>query len=312
MKVCFIGSCGHSKQAYRYLKTRSDVILCGIAPESSHENMTESFDPEIPFYSDYLKMLNDTAPDLAIVSPVFAHTGRVITECAQRGIDVFSEKPIASTLDELQKVEKAVKDSGIKFCAMHYLRYSPAFYHSARLVREGKIGDVRMVTAQKSYKYGTRPLWYGDRSLYGGTIPWVGIHAIDWIYHFTKKRFVSVSSQSIGASPELAAICQFQMEDDVIASLNIDYYRPDSAPTHGDDRIRCVGTRGIIEVRDDEIILMNGEESCVITPPHAPELLEEFIDGKTDLSPNEIFYLTRIAIIARDSADLQKKIVIED
>ena len=32
MKVCFIGACGHSHQAYNYLKSRTDVLFCGIAP----------------------------------------------------------------------------------------------------------------------------------------------------------------------------------------------------------------------------------------------------------------------------------------
>ncbi len=310
MKVCFIGACGHTKQAYVYLRTRQDVEFCGIAPESVHENMSVSFDPQIAFYADYKEMLDKTAPNLAVISPVFGHTGSVIIECAKRGIDVFSEKPVASSLSELCDVEAAVFESGIRFCAMHYLRYDPAFYHGASLVKDGAIGEVRMVSAQKSYKYGTRPAWYADRELYGGTIPWVGIHAIDWIYNFTGKRFLSVSSQSVGKDPEMAAICQFQMEDGIIATVNLDYYRPQNAPTHGDDRIRCVGTNGVLEVRDGEIILINSEGSRVITPSTAPELLENFIDGKEAVSKEEIFYLTKVALIARDAC--AKTVVIED
>ncbi len=312
MKICFIGACGHTKQAYVYLKTRQDVEFCGIAPESAHENMTVSFNPAIPFYADYKDMLDKTAPDLAVTSPVFAHTSDVIIECAKRGINVFSEKPVAASLDALAAVETAVCESGIRFSAMHYLRYDPAFYRGAQLVKGGAIGEVRMVTAQKSYKYGTRPIWYSDRTLYGGTVPWVGIHAIDWIYNFTGKRFLSVNSTSFGTDPEMAAICQFEMEGGVIASVNIDYYRPAGAATHGDDRIRCVGTKGVIEVRDGIIILMNADGCEIITPTEAPELLENFIDGKDAISKEEIFYLTRVALAARDSADLGKKVKIED
>lgn len=312
MKICFIGACGHTKQAYVYLKTRQDVEFCGFAPESAHENMTSAFDPLIPFYTNYKEMLDQLKPDLAVISPVFAHTSDVIIECAKRGINVFSEKPVASSLDALSAVESAVSESGIRFSAMHYLRYDPAFYHGANLVRSGAIGEVRMITAQKSYKYGTRPSWYSDRTLYGGTIPWVGIHAIDWIYNFTAKRFLSVNSISFGKDPEMAALCQFEMEGGVVASVNVDYYRPTGAQTHGDDRVRCVGTNGVVEVRDGKIILINADGTSVITPTEAPELLESFIDGKDAISAEEIFYLTKVAIIARDSADLKKAIKIED
>ena len=303
MKICFIGACGHSKQAYKYLKTRADAAFVGMAPESEHEGLAASFDPSIPFYGDWRAMLDEVCPDLAVVSPVFGHTGRVIIECARRGIDVFAEKPVAATLEELGEVEAAVRESGIRFCAMHYLRYAPAFYHGAKLVRSGAIGEVRMATAQKSYRYGTRPAWYHDSTLYGGTIPWVGIHAIDWIYHFTGKRFLAVSTRTVGRDPEMAALCQFEMEDGLIAAMNLDFYRPKAAPTHGDDRIRCVGTRGVLEVRGGEILLINGEGEQILRPTEAPELLEEFLDGGETIAPDEIFTLTRVAILARDAAD---------
>lgn len=311
MKVCFIGACGHSKQAYQYLQTRSDVIFCGMAAEDAREGLTASYSPDIPFFADWRQMLDETCPDLAIVSPIFARTGRVILECAARRIDVFSEKPVASSLAELAAVERAVRESGIRFCAMHYLRYAPAFYHGARLVRQGAIGQVRMITAQKSYRYGKRPDWYGDRSLYGGTVPWVGIHAIDWIYHFTGKRFLSVSGQSLGKDPEMAVLCQFRMEDGVPSGMNLDYYRPKTAPTHGDDRVRCVGTEGVLEVRGGEILLCNAQGDQILRPTDAPELLAEFLNGGEAVPPEEIFYLTRVALCARDAADTGSEIRIE-
>ena len=311
MKVCFIGACGPSRQAYRYLKSRDDVVFCGMAPEGEHEGLAASFDPDIPFYTDYREMLDATEPDLAVVSPVFAHTGRVIIECAERGIDVFAEKPVASSLDELEAVEAAVYKSGIRFSAMHYLRYAPAFYHGARLVKDGAIGEVKIVNAQKSYKFGTRPEWYQSRDLYGGTIPWVGIHAIDWIYNFTGKRFLSVSASSTGGSPEMAALCQFTLDGGAVASASIDYYRPKEALTHGDDRIRCVGTRGAIEIRDDKIILTNDEGCTTLTPSEAPELLEQLLGGGEAITAEEIFYLTRVALCAREAADTQKSVRIE-
>jgi len=302
MKACFIGLCGHSMRAYQVMKARGDIELCGVAPGSEHENMTGSFDVQIPFFASYTEMLDTVKPDLAVVSPVFALVGQVTLACAARGIHVFAEKPVASSMEELAAVEKAVSASGIRFLAMHYLRYDPAFYHGAQLVREGAIGDVRLITAQKSYRYGQRPVWYQDRALYGGTIPWVGIHGIDWIYHFGGKQFLSVTAHSFG-SPEMAALCHFEMEDGVMASLNIDYYRPQTAPTHGDDRVRCAGTEGVLEVSESKIRLINSQGDRVVAPPAPPEMFAEFLDGKTPISKEEIFYLTYISLAARDAAD---------
>lgn len=311
MKVCFIGACGHWKQAYCYLKTRQDILFCGFAPGSPEEMQYDSIDKEILYFSDYRTMLDKVKPDLAIVSPVFGITGQIIIECASRRINVFSEKPIASSFEELEQVRDAVNKSGIRFCAMHYLRFTPAFFYAAKMVRDGKIGKLQMITAQKSYKYGTRPDWYHIPDLYGGTIPWVGIHAIDWIAYFSGKRFVSVTAQSVGNSPEMAALCQFRLEDNVIASANIDYYRPEAAETHGDDRIRCVGTEGILEVIGGKISLIHQEGIFEYCPDTAPELLEEFLNGNSPLSCEEIFDITKAAIAAKESANTEKTVMID-
>lgn len=309
-KVCFIGACGHWKQALKVLKKRQDIHLCGFAPGSSHEGLTASVDESLPWFSDYETMLDTVRPDLAVVSPVFGLTGQVILACARRGIHVFAEKPIAATAEELEQVKKAVTESGIRFCAMHYLRYDPAFYHGAKLVRRGRIGEVKMLTAQKSYKYGVRPAWYSDPSLYCGTIPWVGIHAIDWISAFTGRPFETVTAQTLGGCPEMAALCQFTLAGGIIASANLDFHRPDTAPTHGDDRIRCVGTEGVLEVRDGRILLMNREGVTEVCPAAAPELLTEFLDAGECISADEIFHIAETALAAKLSAERGETVAI--
>lgn len=99
MKVCYIGSCGHWSQTYYTLVTIPEAEICGFAPGHPREKQVSPLDPSIPFYSDYRKMLDETKPDLAIVSPLFGITGKVILECAGRGIDVFAEKPVASSME---------------------------------------------------------------------------------------------------------------------------------------------------------------------------------------------------------------------
>lgn len=306
MKVCFIGWCGHSGNAYRSLRTRADAVFVGAAPGGGGEVLSPKAAPGVPRFDDYREMLDRTAPDLAVVSPIFGLTASVSTACAARGIDVFSEKPVAGTEKELDALHDAVDRSGIRFCAMHFLRYDPAFYEGAALVRGGAIGEVKLITAQKSYVFGTRPGWYADRNLYGGTIPWVGIHAIDWIRAFTGKKFLSVTAVQSG-SPEMAALCQYELEGGVHAAISLDYYRPKTAPSHGDDRVRAVGTEGVLEVRGGEVILMNADGCRTWKPAAAPDLTLEFIDGKEPLEKEEIFELTRVALRSRQAADTGKK-----
>ena len=308
MKVCFIGNSGHSTLAYREI---CDVAeCCGIAPGSAQEKLSPFWSDKMPVWQSWEEMLDEVQPDMAVVSPIFGLTGSVIMECAKRKIDVFAEKPVAATVEELDAVEKAVRESGIRFCAMHYLRYTPSFYRAKELVKAGAVGDIRMITAQKSYRYGTRPDWYQDDKLYPGLIPWVGIHALDWIYYYTGKAFRTVKALQ-WQKPGMAALCQFELEDGVMASANIDFLRPAKAPTHGDDRVRIAGTKGVLEVWEDHLVLIGEDGQITESPTEAPKLTRLFVQGEQPLSAQEIFDLTRVSLISRESALTGRVLTIE-
>lgn len=310
MKVCFIGNTGHAGQAYGELYNQPGVEFCGFAPGSADEPISPLFSENMTVYDTYTQMLDQVHPDLVVVSPIYGLTGRIIIECANRKIDVFSEKPVAANLKELAAVEHAVTQNGIRFCAMHYLRYTPSFYRAKELVAQGAVGDIRMITAQKSYRYGVRPDWYQDETLYPGTIPWVGIHALDWIYYFTGKKFLTVKALQWG-KPEMTALCQFELEDQCLANANIDFLRPAAAPTHGDDRVRIAGTRGVLEIWEDHFVLINENGTLEESPVAAPYLTALFAQGKQPLMPEEIFMLTKVALLARESATSGQTLSIE-
>jgi predicted dehydrogenase len=227
---------------------------------------------------------------------------------------VFSEKPAATTLDNLTELKKAYAESGKIYSSMMALRFAPGFIAAKEFADAGGIGEIRLVHAQKSYKLGTRGDMYKNKKLYGGTIPWVGSHAVDWIYYFTKKKFANVfAAQSRIANCghgdlEMTAACNFVLEDEIIATANIDYLRPDGARTHGDDRIRIVGTLGIVEVRDGEAFAIANSGERKLPNTKETHIFDEFIKAvkgeKNELPKAEdAFYVTEVCLKARLSAE---------
>ena len=55
---------------------------------------------------------------------------------------------------------------------------------------------------------------------------------------------------------------------------------------------------------------LNG--NTVLKPTEAPELLDEFLNGNSPISVDEIFYLTKVSLAARDSADINQAIKIDN
>jgi len=238
-------------------------------------------------------------------------------DAIERGIHVLTEKPAALTFDELSRLaETSARHRDVHLAGMMFSRYDAGFYAAWELIRRGEIGDVRMIDARKSYKLGKREPFYNDRATYGGTIPWVGSHAIDWVLWLGGHKVTSVYASHSAAhnegcgTMERAALCHLGLCDGRAASVSIDVFRPDNAPTHGDDWVRVVGTKGVMEVRPESVVLVNGDNdgtrpvrvSCDRTP------LRDFLDhargqGEALIGREATLDVTAVCLLARQSAD---------
>lgn len=328
IKIAYIGNRGlHSDNVNGSTRGDKRFTACAVAGGTLDEDMNSFYEyikidhPGVRLYSDYLEMLDIEKPDIAVVSPQFNLTAKICMECAKRGVHIFAEKPVATDLEELKQLKVVIKENGVHFSAMHFLRFSGAFYHAVKAVKDGKIGDVRMINAQKSYKLGNRAEFFKSRDTYGGTIPWVGIHGIDWIYTIANKpcKRINASHSTVGNNNhgdlEATCLCRFDFEDDIIASLAVDYIRPSTAPTHSDDRLRVVGTKGTLNVQNGELTIINAEGVHTPDTTKCIDLVMDFLESILEnrqcvLSGDEIFEITQLSLLARESADTGETILL--
>ncbi len=286
------------------------------------------FSPRI--YDDWKEMLCAEKPDIAIVNTVMAKNSEIAINALSKGISVFCEKPVATTLPMLERLEAVYREAKkrfedekkLVFCGMFGIDYLPHFETAYRFVKSGGIGDVRLANAQKSYRMGNREQFYSDREAYGGTIPWVAIHAIEWIERIGGLCPVAVTAYGSTAcnagngSMEASTLCLFGCEDGRMASVSADVMRPKAASTHDDDRLRLVGSDGILEVRDRRVFVIDkdGEHELPLLQTET-ELFEEMVleilgKGKCRVSAEDVFFATRTALLARDSQDSGETLII--
>lgn len=272
-------------------------------------------------YSDHITMLKNEKPDVTIVACYFYDHAKVSIDALSMGSNVFSEKPYATNMEDLIRLREVCRKTGKSIGAMFCIRYTSSFLTAKDLVDEGVIGKIRLMNAQKSYKLGERAEFFKRRDTYGGTIPWVGIHAIDWFYWFGKQEFLSVfASHSTmhnrdHGELEVSAICHFSFTNEVIGSVSIDYLRLQNAPTHADDRIRIVGTKGILEIRNKQVFLINENEDGKKEIPQVTKkyIFEDFVRNIGEYSYREKlfedgFIVTKASLLARLSADTKKPV----
>ncbi len=156
----------------------------------------------------------------------------------------------------------------------------------------------------------------------GGPFPWVAIHGIDWIYWYSGGRITEVSaSQTTSGNKglgemESSGACLMRLANAGCASLTFDYFRPGSAPTHGDDRVRIAGDKGVVEVLGGEASII-----CQDSPPRRLEkeepvsMFHDFVRHIEEGTPMRItaaeaLAVTEIALRCREAADTRTAIVL--
>jgi predicted dehydrogenase len=322
MKMCIIGDRGHMHYVFGGLPALPNVEVAAISSGTPDDDVTNlkaqcqqlGHAPQV--YDDWTDMLAHVRPEIAVVCGPFELHAAMSMAAIARGIHVFCEKPVALTLDELAHLQAVYGQSDVHFAAMMGMRYEAAFYTAWRQVQAGAVGEIRLLNAQKSYKLGLRPAYYYRRETYGGTIPWIGSHPVDLIHWFSGREFLSVMATHSHVANgdqgtlETSALCQFRLAGDISASASMDYFRPANAPTHGDDRLRVVGDRGVIEVRGGQVILINDQQPGEIFIPLLGEqnIFCDFVarvQGQSAglLNAADTFTVTKICLLARQSAD---------
>lgn len=321
LKVVSIGGFGHSVFVFDDMLGMEEAELVGLAPAFAGEDIRfftgHELCREVPVFATYAAMLEELQPDVAIISTRLDLIPGVIIEAARAGCHIIAEKPLALDLDTLAKVQEAVEANGVKLTAMLSMRSEPQFIAAKNLYDRGVIGEAVLVNGRKSYKWGTRAEWMGDKETYGGTIPWVGIHAVDFINFITGLGFNKVAAMKGNyAHPERPA-CEdnctliLELSNGGHATVSVDLFRPGSAGTWGDDWVRVVGTQGIIEARGSDLtckLLVDGEEPLSVELPEKSKMFREFLlavagDDSMEIPQTASFMLTKVCLHGQESAE---------
>ncbi len=305
MKIAIIGGSGHFRYVLDELKNHT---LLGIAPGVVGEDLEKlqeglaAKNIEAKVFDDWKKLVKDA--DVAVVNTRPDKNAIVSAYCLERNIHVFSEKPLAVDMKQLKMLGKVAEKSKAMICAMFGIRYSGWY----QLIKEElkNIGTIRLINAHKSYKLGKRPEFYDHKETFSGIIPWVSIHALDWILDLTGAKVTSISAANNAeynfghGDLEMTSLCMLQLEGGVLASVTADFLRPEGAPTKNDDRIRIVGTKGMLEYAADVLTKTDLEGQSQLTIGKDQDVFELFLRriGGEDVgvTPQESFYATELAL----------------
>lgn len=266
-------------------------------------------------YRDYRRLLDVEKLDAVCICDENGTRAETTITCLERGIPTATEKPSATSIEQLEEVERVAARTGTPLTTLLVMRHEPAFVAMKEIVASGSIGEPIQLSGQKSYRLGVRPDWMKHHDSYGGTIPYIGCHVVDLLRFVSGRDMTHASGfhANVGApgvgDMENTCAMSYRLDNGGTADIRLDYLRPAAAPSHGDDRIRIAGTTGVIEYQQGKVSLIDADgPHDIVELPATRNLLPDFLDSVFNgtaplLTSEEVFRVSRIVLRTRDAAD---------
>ena len=326
MKFAFTGfRHGHINSMYTAVKNSSElsIVAASESDEETYQELVSNGKIEIT-HRDFDKVLKNIDCDIVAVGDYYAKRGEIIIKALNAGKHVIVDKPVCTSLDELNEIARLTKRKNLKLGCMLDLRDNAIYLGAQKILKKEKIGEISAISfnGQHQLNFGSRPMWYFEKGKHGGTINDIAIHGIDFITWATGLEFKTVNSARCWNSVPKdypffkdGAQLMMTMNNGCGVLGDVSYFAPDklkfSLPQNW--RFTFWGTEGVLEVSAAGIQLaQKGEEKMIV--PELPQAtpgnyLQNFIDEingvyKTGgICTESVIKSTRACLTAQKTAD---------
>lgn len=312
-RLAVIGAAhAHVSYALDELAHRDDLALVGIADSDPQTAERYAVEHGVTAYSDHRLLLDERQPDVVMIAGIYADRAEAIVAALRAGAHVLADKPLCTTLAELDAIESAQQQTGRIVSLLLEKRNYPETLAARALLADGELGDLVQVASSGPHKLNrpTRPDWFLSKGTYGGILGDLAVHDIDLV--------LLLSGATEGTVTGLTGTADFPLYGSLLlragmvaASIEVNWLTPAAAPYHGDYRMRLTGTDGTAELywAQGRLLAATSER-----PPWevdlpagrrpAADALAALASGREpECGTTAAFAATRIALLAQQSAD---------
>ena len=217
------------------------------------------------------EILNDPSTQLVLSSTIPNQRAPLGVKVMQRGKDFLSDKPGATTLEQVAEVRRTIADTRRIYAIMYSeLLEVKGAIKAGELVQAGAIGRVIQTINIAPHQIfqpvrngadahaggaSPRPDWFWEPELYGGILCDIGSHQVDQFLYYTGSTEAEVVASQIAnvnhpEHPKFQDFGDMMLRGDRgLGYVRLDWFTPDALGTWGDGRLFILGTEGYIEVR---------------------------------------------------------------
>ena len=241
---------GHINGLYNAVKAspEMEIVGCYEPDNEARERVSKQLKADISG-EGYAEMLNNA--DIVAIGGRYGERGAAIIEALKNGKHVIADKPICTSLDQLEEITKLSREKGLSVIVMLDLRYNASTQIAKSILDSGELGDVRNVSfnGQHCLDYGKRPMWYFEEGMHGGTVNDIAIHGIDLVRYLTgmnisKNDAVRTWNSYAKEEPHFKDCATFmaRLENGAGVMADVSYSSPSAAlpiPSYWEFRFWC-------------------------------------------------------------------------
>ena len=146
------------------------IAVCDVKPDRA-QAAGEKY--SVPYFTDYHDVLAQKPDVIHVCTPHHTHAEITIAACEQ-GINVLTEKPMAVSLHDADRMIKAAADNKVTLGVIFQNRYNPASVAVKQAVESGRLGRVKgarmFLTWYRPDEYYSQSDWKGTWDQEGGGV----------------------------------------------------------------------------------------------------------------------------------------------
>jgi len=229
-----------------------------VAAAESDRSMLEGFgnDFGVTTYSNWRAMIEKESLDLAAIFLPHSECPAAAIACAQRGINVMVEKPMAASSEDLRKVIAAAREAGVLLTTPYVWRCHPVARQMKEFIQQGILGRIvggeGRCAAGRIHRYieGNSGWMLEKATSGGGPMYNLGVHWIDLYRWLLDDEVVEVCGKNVRINEkydiEDNSFALLTFSKGTVLSLDISYTVPDSYPYGRDLYLGLRGTAGVL------------------------------------------------------------------
>ncbi|MEM7029645.1 MAG: Gfo/Idh/MocA family oxidoreductase [Chloroflexota bacterium] len=180
---------GHANVYCKVMQEFDDVDLVATWDDNAERGQQAAQNFGLEFRTNATDVINDPKIDAVIVTMETNRHADFIEQAAAAGKHILCQKPLATTLADCDRINKAVDEAGIKFSMAFQMRHDPVNQKIKALVDEGAVGNIAVVRRRhcipvllnENFVNGPSK-WHMDPIANIGMFFDDATHAADWFY----------------------------------------------------------------------------------------------------------------------------------